>query len=59
MIPIGTLPIVRKSEVDGTGTEIGAAKSRIDPEFLAFGHRRITSKNKPANKSDFTQFPNP
>jgi hypothetical protein len=59
MIPIGTLPIVWKNEVDGTGTEIGAAKSRIDPEFLSFGHGFVASKIKPADKSDFPQFPNP
>jgi hypothetical protein len=59
MIPIGTLPIVWKNKVYGTGTEIGAAKSRIDPEFLAFGQGRSTSKNKPADKSDSPQYPNP
>jgi hypothetical protein len=46
MTPIGILPIVRKREVDGTGTEIGAAKRRIDPEFLALGHARAMSTFK-------------
>jgi hypothetical protein len=59
MTLIGTLPIVRKSEVDCTGKEIEAALTRIDPEFLEQNRAASTSKFKHAYNTDIQRFPNP
>jgi len=57
MIPVGTLPISRKTEVDRKGMKIGAAK-RIDQGFQArsgagampiFVHAQIIDSQKLPN----------
>ena len=56
MTPVGTLPMVRKSTVDRTGIEIGAAKKRV--EFHAFDYAGVMPTSQHANISDFHRFPN-
>jgi hypothetical protein len=58
MIPVGTLPIVPKTELDRGGIEIGAAKNRIDQPFQALVHAGAMLISTHAKIIDSLLFPN-